>query len=73
MSERAGVGVAGEGAGGPWLVVIDGQRIFADPASDWGSPMWPDALRVIRSLLPRFTGRTCTCTEQSGHQKPPRE
>ena len=32
----------------PWLVVIDGQRIFADPTSDWGSPMWPDAAaRVV--------------------------
>ena len=43
---------------GPWLVVVDGQRIFADPASDWGSPLWPDALRNIASLLPHFEGRT---------------
>lgn len=43
---------------GPWLVVIDGQRIFADPDSDWGSPMWPDALANIRLLLPRYRGRT---------------
>ena len=42
----------------PWLVVIDPQRIFADPASEWGSPMWPDALGRIRELLPRFGGRT---------------
>ena len=42
----------------PWLVVIDPQRIFADPASDWGSAMWPDALGRIRELLPRFRGRT---------------
>ena len=42
----------------PWLVVIDPQRIFADPASDWGSPMWPDAVGAIAALLPRFTGRT---------------
>lgn len=41
---------------GPWLVVIDPQRIFADSASDWGSPMWPDALGVIALLLPRFEG-----------------
>lgn len=45
-------------ASGPWLVVIDGQRIFADPASDWGSPMWPDAAARIAELLPRFAGRT---------------
>lgn len=42
----------------PWLVVIDPQRIFADPDSDWGSPLWPDALGAIRSLLPHFRGRT---------------
>lgn len=42
----------------PWLVVIDPQRIFADPASAWGSPMWPDAAGVIATLLPRFEGRT---------------
>ena len=41
-----------------WLVVIDGQRIFADPASEWGSPLWPGALEVISTLLPRFAGRT---------------
>lgn len=49
---------AGEAVGEPWLVVIDGQRIFADPDSAWGSPMWPDALGVIASLLPQFAGRT---------------
>lgn len=42
----------------PWLVVIDPQRIFADPASEWASPMWPDAARVIEELLPRYAGRT---------------
>lgn len=42
----------------PWLVVIDPQRIFADPASDWGSPMWRNALRVIEDLLPHFAERT---------------
>ncbi len=45
-------------AGGAWLVVIDGQRIFADPTSDWGSPMWPDACDRIAELLPRYEGRT---------------
>lgn len=46
------------GEAGPWLVVIDPQRIFADPDSDWGSPMWADAVERIRELLPRFEGRT---------------
>lgn len=47
-----------EPAEGPWLVVIDPQRIFADPGSDWGSPMWPDAAARIADLLPHFRGRT---------------
>ncbi len=34
----------GAGVSRPWLVVIDPQRIFADPDSDWGSPMWADAV-----------------------------
>ena len=42
----------------PWLVVIDPQRIFADPDSDWGSPMWADALGHINALLPQYRGRT---------------
>jgi nicotinamidase-related amidase len=42
----------------PWLVVIDGQRIFADPDSDWGSAMWPDALSAVQPLLPAYPGRT---------------
>lgn len=34
---------------GEWLVVIDPQRIFADPASAWGSPMWAGAVgRIVR-------------------------
>ncbi|MDO5495151.1 MAG: isochorismatase family protein [bacterium] len=44
--------------GDPWLVVVDPQRIFADPASEWGSPMWADACGNILRLLPRFEGRT---------------
>lgn len=42
----------------PWLIVIDAQHIFADPASDWGSPLWGDALANIELLLPAFAGRT---------------
>lgn len=33
-----------------WLVVIDPQRIFADPASDWASPFFPAAMERIREL-----------------------
>ena len=42
----------------PWLVVIDGQRIFADPDSEWGSAMWPGALAEIQRLLRLYEGRT---------------
>ncbi|MCS6711920.1 isochorismatase family protein [Brachybacterium sp. EF45031] len=34
----------------PWLLVIDPQRIFADPASDWASPFWAEAEPHIRDL-----------------------
>lgn len=33
-----------------WLVVIDPQRIFADSASQWGSPMFPDIVDPVRRL-----------------------
>lgn len=34
----------------PWLVVIDPQRIFADPSSDWAAPTFPEAFAVIERL-----------------------
>lgn len=34
----------------PWLLIIDPQRIFADPASDWASPFWEEAWSPIREL-----------------------
>lgn len=34
----------------PWLLVVDPQRIFADPASDWASPFFPSAMGNIRAL-----------------------
>ena len=33
-----------------WLVVIDPQRIFADPKSPWGSPMFPAVVEPVRRL-----------------------
>lgn len=34
-----------------WLVVVDPQAIFADPAtSPWGSPMWADTVPRIAAL-----------------------
>lgn len=44
-------------ASGPWLVIIDPQRIFAEAGSDWASPMWADAARNIKRLAPAFEGR----------------
>lgn len=59
-----------------WLVVIDPQRIFADSDSDWGSPMFGDALGQIKSLRSAFgADRTIVTrwlpgTERSGSWGP---
>lgn len=37
-----------------WLVIIDPQRIFADGSSEWGSPMFDDALGQIKGLRSAF-------------------
>lgn len=34
----------------PWLIIIDPQRIFADPSSDWAAPTFPDAMENIGRL-----------------------
>ena len=34
----------------PWLLVVDPQRIFADPTSEWASPFFPSAMGNIRAL-----------------------
>ena len=41
-----------------WLVVIDPQRIFADPASEWGSPMFPAVVDPVRRLAAAAGPRT---------------
>ena len=41
-----------------WLVVIDPQRIFADPSSQWGSPMFPAIVDPVRRLAARAGSRT---------------
>lgn len=35
----------------PWLVVIDAQRIFADPTSPWCAPRFAETLGSIRALV----------------------
>lgn len=61
MSSPAGLGERGAGgrtpARTPHLVVIDPQRIFADPSSEWASPVFAEAYAAIRRLAPRFAGR----------------
>ena len=41
-----------------WLVVIDPQRIFADPSSQWGSPMFPEIVDPVRRLAAAAGQRT---------------
>ena len=41
-----------------WLVVIDPQRIFADPASQWGSPMFAAIVDPVRRLAAAAGERT---------------
>lgn len=40
-----------------WLLVIDPQRIFASPDSEWGSPMFPAIVDPVRRLAGHFGGR----------------
>ncbi|NYE36000.1 nicotinamidase-related amidase [Nocardioides cavernae] len=41
-----------------WLVVIDPQRIFASPDSEWGSPMFPGIVDPVRRLAAAAGERT---------------
>ena len=43
---------------GAALVVIDMQRVFADPGSAWAAPRYGDAAAGVRRLAPAFAGRT---------------
>ena len=40
------------------LVVVDMQRVFADPESAWATPGYASASAGIRRLLPAFAGAT---------------
>lgn len=41
-----------------WLVIIDPQRVFADPdSSPWGSPMWAQTVPRIARLATAYAGR----------------
>lgn len=41
----------------PWLVVIDMQVVFGDPASPWFTPKFAEASRGVQRLLPAFGRR----------------
>ena len=43
---------------GTRLVVIDMQRVFAEPGSAWATPGYAVAAAGVRRLLPAFAGRT---------------
>lgn len=43
---------------GAWLLVIDMQRIFAEPDSPWATPDFAAAQQGVDRLLPAFAGRT---------------
>lgn len=43
--------------GDPWLVVIDVQRIFAEPPSPWAAPRFRETLPVMRDLVERYAAR----------------
>lgn len=41
----------------PWLVVVDMQRAFGDPASRWAAPAYAEVEPVVLDLRRRFAGR----------------
>ncbi len=55
---RDGRGAGAAAGWSPWLVAVDMQEVFADPASPWGVTGYREASAGIRVLLPMFRGRT---------------
>lgn len=43
---------------GAWLVVIDHQRIFADPTSEWCAPRFAETIEPVARLAALFGDRT---------------
>jgi nicotinamidase-related amidase len=42
-----------------WLMIIDMQRIFAEPPSEWATPGYPAASAGVQRLLGGFESRIC--------------
>ena len=60
---------------GPWLLAIDFQRVFGDPASAWVAPRYADAAANAVRLAAAFGGRSVFTrfvapTEPTGAWKP---
>ena len=43
----------------PWLMIIDMQRIFGEPSSEWATPGYTEASANIQRLLGAFEARIC--------------
>jgi nicotinamidase-related amidase len=43
----------------PWLMIIDMQRIFGEPSSEWATPGYGAAAAGIQRLLGGFDSRVC--------------
>ena len=43
----------------PWLMIIDMQRIFGEPGSEWATPDYAAASAGIQRLLDGFESRIC--------------
>ena len=43
----------------PWLMIIDMQRIFDEPSSEWTTPAYAEASGGIQRLLSSFESRIC--------------
>jgi nicotinamidase-related amidase len=43
----------------PWLMIIDMQRIFGEPSSEWATPGYEAASAGVQRLLGAFESRVC--------------
>jgi nicotinamidase-related amidase len=43
----------------PWLMIIDMQRIFGEPSSEWATPGYAAAAAEIQRMLGAFDSRVC--------------
>jgi nicotinamidase-related amidase len=57
MTQPAASGLGGDGQSRPWLAVIDMQRVFGEPDSDWFAPRFAEILGPVRRLAEAFRPR----------------